>query len=452
MSLLRHRGRRPDDADGEGQPHLHDPLTKLPGRVLFQDRLERSLVRSVRRRSSCAVLSIDLDRFKLINDSFGQAIGDRMLIEAGVRLDGCLRPEDSVARTGSDEFMVLLETVRDTEEAITVAQRIAAALEPPVEIDGRELYLSASIGIAIGRGGRDRPEDVLQNAEVAVHRAKENGRATYEVFRQEMASHPVTRLDLESELRRAVAAEELYVAYQPEVELATGRIVAVEALLRWRHPERGAVEPSEFVPIAEETGLILPLGRRLIREACAQAAGWPEEIRLSVNLSARQLQQPQARLVDEVGSAVASSRLDPGRLCVEITEGAVLQDQEAALAAMRALERLGVKLAVDDFGTGYSSLTYLRRFPIDVVKIDRSFVSQVTTGREDEAIVHALVEVCHALHAAVLGEGIETGEQALKLRELGCELGQGLHFSPPVSADEIGAMLRNGKPLGLAPT
>jgi diguanylate cyclase (GGDEF)-like protein len=418
MSPWLKRGRRPEPQNGDGEPTLHDPLTTLPGRLLFHDRLERALARSVRRRSTCAVLALDL----------GGATGDDLLIEAGARLDGCLRPEDSVARTGDDEFMVLLENVRDTDEAVAVAERIAAAL--------RELHAGASIGIALGRGGRDRADDVLQNADVALHRARQSGGASYEVFRQEMASHPATRLGLESELRRAVAADQLFVEYQPEVELAGGRIVAVEALLRWAQ-----APAAEFIPVAEETGLILPLGRKLIREACEQLAGWPPEVRLSVNLSGRQLQQPRARLLDEVGSAIAASGSEPERVCVEITEGAVLQDQEAALAAMQALERLGVTLAVDDFGTGYSSLTYLRRFPIDLVKIDRSFVAELTTDPEGVAIVHALVEVCHALHATVLGEGIETEEQARKLREVGAELGQGRWFHPPMGAEELGRVL-----------
>jgi diguanylate cyclase (GGDEF)-like protein len=417
MSPWRNRGRpKPDDRDGA--PTLHDPITALPGDLLFRDRLERALARSIRRRSTCAVLAVDL----------GGATDDGLLMDAGARLDACLRPEDSVARTGGKRFAVLLETVRDTDEAVAVAERIAGAL--------REVQPSASVGIALGRGGRDRAEDVLQNAEVALHRARQNGRASYEVFRQEMASHPSTRLDLESELRRAVAADRLYVEYQPEVELATGRIVAVEALLRWAH-----APASEFVPVAEETGLILPLGRKLIREACEQLAGWPPDVRLSVNLSGRQLQQPRARLLDEVGSAIAAAGSEPDRVWVEITEGAVLQDQDAALAAMQALARLGVKLAVDDFGTGYSSLTYLRRFPIDLVKIDRSFVAELAGDPEGAAIVRALIEVCHALHATVLGEGVETEEQATKLRELGAELGQGRWFHPPMGAEELGRVL-----------
>jgi diguanylate cyclase (GGDEF)-like protein len=452
MALWRKRGGQRAPRGAVQEPSLHDPLTGLPGRLLFHDRLERALARSVRRRSSCAVLSIDLDRFKLVNDSLGPKVGDRLLKEAGARLGGCLRPDDSVARTGSDEFMVLLETVSDTDEAIAVAERIARAFGAPVEIAGRRLHLSASVGIALGRGGRDRPEDVLQNADVAVHRAKDNGRGSYEVFRQEMATPPATRLDLEDDLRRAVTADELFVEYQPEVDLATGRVVAVEALLCWTHPERGRVARSQFVPIAEETGLSVPLGRKLLHEACAAAATWPEEVGLSINLSASQLRQPRMRLVDEVSSALAAHAVAPSRLCVEMTEGPVLHDQEPALAAMDDLGRLGVRLAVDDFGTGYSSLTYMRRFQIDIVKLDSGFVAELTAGDEGEAIVHALIEVGHALQATVLGEGVETAEQAFRLGELGCELGQGGFFAAPVRASEIGTLLRDGRPLGLVRT
>jgi diguanylate cyclase (GGDEF)-like protein len=451
MSIWRNRVRDPAPAqDGAPEPNLYDPLTRLPGRHLFRDRLERALTRSVRRRYSCAVLSVDLDRFKLVNDSYGHEVGDRLLIEAGIRLDGCLRPEDSVARTGSDEFMILLEAVRDTSEAVAVAERIATAFEPPVELDGRELYLSASVGIALGRGGRDRPEDVLQNADVAVHRAKDNGRGSYEIFRQEMVVHPASQLGLEADLRRALAADDVAVLYQPEVELATGRVVAVEAMLHWEHRVRGAIEPAELVPIAEESGLVLPLARKLLGEACRAVAGWPREVRLSLNFVARQLQQPRVRLVDELEAALAAHGVAPERVCVELTEGP-LHDEEAALSAVRELQRIGVRLAVDDFGTGYSSLTYLRRFQIDTVKLDRGFVAELT-GPEGEAIVHALIEVGHALHATVLGAGVETVDQAVRLRELGCELGQGSFFAPPVRAAELAAMLREGRPLGLART
>ncbi|HEY1358368.1 MAG TPA: EAL domain-containing protein [Thermoleophilaceae bacterium] len=428
---------------------LHDDLTKLPNRTLFRDRLERALARSVRRRQSCAVLSVDIDRFALVNDSLGPAVGDRLLREAGARLDTCLRPEDSVARTGGDEFMVLLETVRNTAEATAVAERLTEALAPAFEVDGNELYLSASIGIAIGRGGRDRAEDVLQNADVAVHRAKEAGRARTEMFRQEMNPHPTERLGLETDLRRSVERMEFTIEYQPMVHLADGRVIGYEALLRWQHPKRGLVDPLEFIPVAEETGLILPLGRWVLKTACEQAAAWSElgDAALCVNLSSRQLQQSRLRLVDEVNAAYAGAGLEPARLCVEFTEEAVMGEVDEAIPAMEDLSRRGVEIVLDDFGTGYSSLNHLRKFPIDRVKIDRSFVRELTESEEGEAIVHALIDVCHALHAEVIAVGIESPEQASRLRDLGCDLGQGDHFSPPLPPDEIGKLLGSGTPL-----
>jgi diguanylate cyclase (GGDEF)-like protein len=430
---------------------LHDDLTKLPNRTLFRDRLERALARSVRRRTWCAVLSVDIDRFKLVNDGLGPDAGDDLLREAATRLDGCLRPEDTIARTGSDEFMVLLEAVAGTADAVAVADRITEALAPPFTAGGQELFLTASIGIALGRGGRDRPEDVLQNADVAVHRAKDAGRARYEIFRQEMSPHPLRRLGLETDLRRAVARMDFAVDYQPLVSLSSGRMVGAEALVRWDHPERGSLDPFQFIPVAEETGLILPLGRWVLKQACEQGAAWvaasrPKDFRLCVNLSARQLQQARLRLADEVASALAGSGMPASALCLEVTEGAAMQDVEATVAALRELERLGVELALDDFGTGSSSLGHLRRFPLDVVKIDRSFVAEVTLD-EGEAIVHALVEVCHALDATVLAEGVETPEQVRRLKQLGCDLGQGTCFSPPLPADELKRLLDSGAPL-----
>ena len=441
------RRRSPPERIDERFEHqlLHDDLTQLPNRTLFRDRLERALARSVRRRQSCAVLSLDVDRFRLINDSLGPSVGDGLLREVAARLDSCLRPEDTVARTGGDEFMVLVESVDSVDEAVAVADRVAQALQPPFNSQARELYLSASVGIAVGRGGRDRPEDVLQNADVAVHRAKENGRARCEVFRQEMNPHPLKRIGLETDLRRGVERGEFELEYQPMVDLAGGRITGVEALIRWHHPDRGVVRPLDFIPVAEETGLILPLGRWVLREACAQAAAWTRPgappLVVCVNLSARQFQQPRLRLADEVASALAGSGLAPGALCLELTESAVMQDVEAAIVAMRELGRLGVELALDDFGTGYSSLSYLRRFPLGLVKIDRSFVAELTADPETESIVHALIDVCHALGATVVGEGIETETQASRLIELGCDLGQGAHFSPPLKAAELEPLL-----------
>jgi diguanylate cyclase (GGDEF)-like protein len=429
--------RREQRARDEAFEHqlLHDDLTKLPNRTLFRDRLERALARSVRRRQACAVLSIDVDRFKIVTDALGPSAGDNVLREIATRLDSCIRPEDTVARTGGDEFMLLLESVAAPEDATAVADRVAEALQPPIKSDGREVFVSASAGLALGRGGRDRPEDVMQNADVAVHRAKEAGGARYEMFRQEMSPHPAQRLGLETDLRRALERMEFFVEYQPEVELAGGRVVGMEALVRWQHPQRGVVPPQEFVGIAEETGLALRLGRWVLGEACSQAAGWEDRISVSVNLSARELQQARIRSIDEVSSVLATSGLPAHSLTLEIKESAVMQDAEAALATMNDLKKLGVRLALDDFGSGYSSLTYLRRLPLDLVKIDRAFVAELGGNDEGQAIVHALVDVCHAVGAKVLAEGVASPDQSRLLRDLGCELGQGEAFSAPLDAE-----------------
>jgi diguanylate cyclase (GGDEF)-like protein len=448
------RSRRPgaDQKAGEGGLEsglLHDDLTQLPNRTLFLERLERALARSVRRRRSCAVLSIDVDRFQLINDSLGPSSGDRLLREIAARLASVIRPEDTVARTGSDEFGVLLETVDAPPEAVMVAERIVDSLTSPFQVEGRELFLSVSMGIALGRGARDGPEQVIQNADVAVHRAKDNGRARFEVFRQEMNPHPIERIGLETDLRRAVERMDFELAYQPIAELATGRLIGVEALVHWRHPQRGLMGSADFVPIAEETGLILPLGRWVMREACAQAAAWQDRraLMLSVNLSARQLQQPRLRLVDEIASVLAMTGLRAPLLCLEISESAFMQDAELAIAAMHALRGVGVELALDDFGTGHSSLGYLRRLPRDVVKIDRSLTRDLTAGGEGKAVVRALIELCHALSIRVVGEGIESEEQARHLAELGCDLGQGSCLAKPLPPPEIEARLAGDEPL-----
>ena len=430
---------------------LHDDVTKLPNRTLFRDRLERALARSVRRRQACAVLSIDIDRFKRINDGLGPAAGDALLRDVATRLDACLRPEDTVARTGSDEFMALLESVETADEAVAVSSRVTEALGPPFDLAGSQLFLTASIGIALGRGGRDRPEDVLQNADVAVHRAKDNGRARCEVFRQEMTPHPLQRLGLEADLRRAVERMDFELAYQPQVQLDSGRIAAVEALVRWRHPERGLLEPADFIPVAEETGLVVAIGRWVLQNACADAVDWvrasEEPLKLCVNLSARELQQPRARLADGVSSVLARTGLDAGSLCIEVAERALVDNVDPTVAAMRDLERLGVEIALDDFGSGYSSLSYLRRFPLARVKVDRSFVRELSPEGEAEPIVRALAEVSHALDAIVIGEGIESVEQLRALRALGCDLGQGNLLSAPVPAGEMSEMLAAGRSL-----
>jgi diguanylate cyclase (GGDEF)-like protein len=452
LVLQRRAGPERRPLESSDQVPVHDELTKLPNRTLFSDRLERALARSVRRRARCAVLALDLDRFRRINDRLGPEVGDQVLRDVASRLDSILRPEDSVARTGGDEFMVLLETVKTTREAVAVAERVIGALSPTFQVDGRELRLAASIGIALGRGGRDRPEDVLQNAGVAARRAKDNGGGRYELFRQEMSPHPLERMGLETDLRRAVERGEFVLRYQPFVELASRQVVGVEALVHWQHPERGLIGPLEFIPVAEETGLVLPIGRRMLEEACRQAASWAQASQplvMSVGISGRQLQQARLRLVDEVASALASARLDAGCLRLAISERAVVDDVEAAVVTMHDLKAVGVELALDHFGTGYSSLGYLRRFPLEVVKIDRSLVKETAQDREGEAVTRGLVDICHALGAKVLGEGIESPVQATLLAGVGCDLGQGSCFAPPLPPDELEQLVNPGPPLPL---
>jgi diguanylate cyclase (GGDEF)-like protein len=440
--------RAPEESREHGLPH--DELTKLPDRTLFGERLERALARSVRRREACAVLSIDLDRFARISNGLGPSAGDRLLRQVAARLDSVVRPEDTVARTGGDEFMVLLEAVRGMGQAIAVAERIEAAFRRPIDADGRELLVTMSIGIALGRGGRDRPEDVLQNAEVAVHRAKESGGARYEVFRQEMTPHPLERLGLESDLRHAVDRGEFGLEYQPTVELSSGRIAGVEALVRWAHPERGSLPGPEFMPVAEETGLILSVGRWALREACATAAAWAhgraEPLVVCASLSPRQLQQPRLRVVDEVSAALANAGLAPEALCLEIPEAAVTEQLEAVVTTMCDLKGLGVRLALDDFGGGYFPLSRLRRLPLDTVRMDPSLTAEAGEGPEGEAIVRALIDLCHATGTRVLAKGLYDRAQIRLLKGLGCDLGQGSCLLPPLPPDDIGRMTDRREP------
>ena len=422
----------------------HDPLTNLPNRALFTDRLSHALARAARRQGIVAVLFLDLDGFKVVNDSLGHDIGDHLLIAVAERLGGCLRPEDSVARLGGDEFTVLLEDLGDARDAARVAERIIAALRAPFAIGGREVVISASIGIAHGAGDREQAIDLWRNADIAMYRAKQAGKGGYEVFDRRMGHQAVERLALEADLRRAIERGEFRLVYQPKVELATGRIVGVEALARWLHPERGVVPPAAFIPLAEETGLILPLGQWVLAEACRQARAWQrafpgaESLMMSVNLSIRQFQHPA--LVADVARVLAETGLEPGRLVLEITESVVTDDALATIATLRRLKELGVQLAIDDFGTGYSSLSYLKSFPVDILKIDKSFIN----GSEEAgglAILSAVIGLARALGLTVVAEGVEKAEQLAQLRALEAELGQGYYFSKPLAADAIGELL-----------
>ena len=427
---------------------LHDPLTGMPNRSLLRDRLEQALVRCERRGTQIALLFLDIDNFKLVNDSLGHSAGDELLQAVAPRLEEAVRPSDTVARFGGDEFVVLAEDVEDERAARLLTERIAAAFTSPFLLRGESHVVSASTGVVMCPGGEVYPEDLLRDADAAMYRAKERGRGHYEMFDDAMRARVVGRLKPENELRRALAEDELVVHYQPYYSLADQTIAGVEALVRWRHPERGLLLPGEFIPVAEESGLIVPLGAVVMRQACHDASHWrgvcseAPDLRLTVNLSARQAAQPG--LVDLVAATLADSGLEPSCLGVEITESVVMEEATGQIEALEGLRELGLRLVVDDFGTGYSSLAYLSRFSLDVLKIDRSFVAGLDSGESSEAIVAAIVGMASALGLSVIPEGIETEAQLVKLTELGCRLGQGFMFSPAVEAAEIERMLSAG--------
>jgi diguanylate cyclase (GGDEF)-like protein/PAS domain S-box-containing protein len=430
---------------------FHDSLTGLPNRALFRDRLEQALVRAARRQGKVGLLYLDLDNFKLINDGLGHQAGDELLREAAARLQACMREEDTVARLGGDEFVVLLGLASENE-AVAAVERIEEQFRRPFRIDGRDFVTTTSIGIALGEVGDDGPDALLRNADIAMYRAKAGGRAHHVMFQASMQTDSLARLDLESDLRHAVRRGELRVHYQPIVVLESGRVTEVEALVRWQHPVRGLMAPGDFIAIAEESGLIVPIGQWVLAEACRQVAGWqadyPSEpaLTVSVNLSPRQFQQPN--LLEEVGAALREAGLAATGLKLEITEGILMRDVEATIKTLWQLKKLGVALAIDDFGTGYSSLAYLKRLPLDVLKIDRSFIKGIGHNAEDTAIVRAIISMAKSLHLSLTGEGIETAEQAALLRGWACEQGQGYFFSRPLDAGALAALLRTTKPSG----
>ncbi len=429
---------------------FYDPLTNLPNRALFLDRLRHALRRATRRKDyAFAVLFLDVDRFKVINDSLGHMAGDRLLVMVARRLEISLRPGDSVARLGGDEFTVLLDDIKDISDATTVAERIQNELSAPFDIGGQEIFTSSSIGIACSTTGYQRPEDVLRDADTAMYRAKAHGRARHALFDTAMHAHVLRQLQLEAELRRAVERNEMFVQYQPIVALDSGQITSVEALARWRSTERGLVDPSEFIPVAEETGLIQPLGRWVLREACHEANRWRAKpggpvCGLSVNLSSKQLSQPD--LANVIAEVLSDTGLPAELLQLEITESAILEHPEGAATTLNRLKQIGVRLSIDDFGTGYSSLSYLQRFPIDSLKIDRSFVQHLGVERaidgDDARIVRAIVMIGRNLGKQVIAEGVETASQLQLLREVGCDFAQGFFFSKPIDGQACHHLLR----------
>ena len=425
---------------------FHDGLTGLPNRALFTDRLDRALERAKRRDDfTVAVLFLDLDRFKVVNDSLGHMTGDQLLIGVARRLEGALRHVDTVARLGGDEFVVLLEDIEDVSQATQSAERIQTLLREPFILDESEVFTSASIGIAASTTSYNRAEDIIRDADIAMYRAKSMGKARHELFDEAMHGRAVELLKLETDLRKAVDREEFRLHYQPIISLKSGEVVGFEALIRWMHPARGLTYPAAFLPLAEETGMSVLMGNWILREACQQLKSWQNgpaldrDLWVSVNLSSRQLLQPD--LTKVVAHSIAEAQIDPASLQLEVTEGIIMDEPEAATAVLVGLRSLGVRLPIDDFGTGYSSLAYLHRFPISSLKIDKSFVKNVDSGGEDEVIVRTIVNLAHNLDMDVIAEGVETEEQLEALKELGCEYGQGFLFSEPVPVEKATALL-----------
>jgi diguanylate cyclase (GGDEF)-like protein len=479
---------------------FHDSVTGLPNRALFVDRLARTAARVRRSSREAAILFLDLDRFKVVNDSLGHAKGDELLMEVAARIQSCLRPGDTAARFGGDEFTVLLEDIGSTHDAIMVAERVAHAIGAPFKLGTQEVHVSTSIGIVTAGRDAESADELLRKADVAMYRAKQKGRAQYAIFDTQMSALALERLQMEVDLRRTIKGRQLLLHYQPIVDLQRGRIIGTEALARWEHPTRGLVPPFEFVPLAEEIGMILPIGQWVLREACNWTRAWqeqyqpqlqsarepmvpgapavpgsmqapgaravsgeesqlsggdvgavagardaggaralPPQLTVSVNLSARQFRQPD--LVEEIARVLRETELPPHCLMLEITESTVMDDISATVVQLEALKKLGVLLAVDDFGTGYSSLAYLERFPLDCLKVDRAFVSRVGERGERLAIVQAICNLGYALGMRVTAEGLETGGQVSQLRRIGCRAGQGYYFSRPLPADEMTTLL-----------
>jgi len=431
-------------AIGERLAHqaIHDPMTGLPNRVLFMDRLALALKRAQRRHHRVAVVFLDLDRFKLVNDSLGHASGDQLLIAVADRLRSALRPSDTVARFGGDEFTVLCDDLVEDGTALEVAQRMARAIERPVLLPEGEVFVSASLGIAVSGNGDDTPSTLLRDADTAMYRAKDQGRARIELFDARTHDRAVDSLRTGNALHRALERREFELHYQPVIDLETGRVLGFEALLRWCHPERGLVYPADFIPLAEETGLIVPIGAWVLEEATMQTLRWQQtrgnghQLMISVNIAPRQLAEPS--FPQEVASILDRTGIDPDVVWLEITESTLMHDAESAISALRALRAQGVHLAVDDFGTGYSSLSYLKRFPVEALKVDQTFVDGLGREPEDSAIVSAVVSLAHALGLVAVAEGLETPVQLGELRVLGCDQAQGYLFGRPQPARVIG--------------
>jgi diguanylate cyclase (GGDEF)-like protein/PAS domain S-box-containing protein len=426
---------------------LHDSLTGLPNRTLFMDRVEIALCHAKRRTDySFAVLFIDLDRFKIINDSLGHLVGDKLLIAIADLLKSCLRDTDSVARLGGDEFTILLDDIKDVSDATMIAARIQAKMGAPFTLDEHSVFTSASIGIALNFAAKyDNGTDLLRDADIAMYRAKGNGKSRFEVFEHKMYAQTLKLSQLENDLRQAIERQEFVLHYQPIVELTTGKLTGVEALLRWQHPERGLVAPMEFIPVAEDTGLIVPIGEWVLLDACRQMSTWrsqfslSENFKVSVNITSKQLRCEN--LLEVIDQILSEAGLDGSNLRLEITESMLMDGTAAAITRLEQIRERKIHLSIDDFGTGYSSLSYLHRFPINTLKIDRSFVSSMNSDTENIEIVSTIITLAHSLDMDAIAEGIETIEQCDRLKALGCELGQGYLFDKPLERQAVESLL-----------
>jgi diguanylate cyclase (GGDEF)-like protein len=427
----------------------HDSLTDLANRVLLNERLEQALGRRVHSEEMVAVHHLDLDQFKAVNDTFGHPAGDKLLKIVAGRLCGIVRESDTVARTGGDEFVIVQSPIADPADATSLAQRAIALMSEPFEIDGHQAVIGASVGVAVGPGDGLRPDRLLRNADLALYRAKGDGRGTFRFFEPAMDLQMQTRRIMERDLRKALPGGEFELYYQPVVNLASGEISGFEALIRWHHPEKGMVSPATFIPLAEEIGFIVPIGEWVIRQACATAARWPDDLHVAVNISAAQFRGPG--LMQVIVGALAASGLHPTRLEIEITETVLLQNRETTLAILHQLRALGIRIAMDDFGTGYSSLTYLQCFPFDKIKIDRSFVKDITENTGSLNIVRAVAALAHGMGMTATAEGVETLEQLDRIRSEGCTEMQGFLFSKPLPASEIERLFLSGREARKAP-
>ncbi|MFA5083096.1 MAG: EAL domain-containing protein, partial [Hydrogenophilaceae bacterium] len=418
----------------------YDPLTDLPNRLLLSARLDHAIERTGREHTLLALLFVDLDRFKTVNDGLGHPAGDRLLQAVAQRLARHIRAEDTFARLGGDEFVIVLEGVDDTGRVSVLAEKLLAALTHPFELDGQAIFIGASIGISTYPVDGTDAATLLKNADAAMYRSKEDGRNTYRFYNAEMTRSARERLTLETSLRQAIELNEFVLHYQPQVDVASGEMIGVEALVRWDHPESGMIAPIRFIPLAEETGLIVPLGEWVLFTACTQAKIWMEDMAMppfsvAVNLSPRQFRQ--ANLVAHIRAVIDATGIPPGLLELEITEGAVMDDADQAVATLRALKELGIKISIDDFGTGYSSLAYLKRFPIDKLKIDQSFMRDIPQDQSDMAIAATIIAMSRNLHMKVLAEGVETAAQLDFLRSHGCDAYQGYICSRPLAAPAL---------------